>query len=51
MKQNGFQLNNCYFEENEEMTMSFLANLFMSKVEVKAKDEFNYFPRIYILIK
>ena len=52
MKQNCFQFNNNFFEQREGTAMGnplspFLANLFMSRFEVEAKNQFEYFPRVW----
>ncbi|KAJ8980916.1 hypothetical protein NQ317_011557 [Molorchus minor] len=53
MKQNCFQFNNSFFEQHEGTAMGnslspFIANLFMSRFETDIKEEFEYFPRIWI---
>ncbi|KAJ8963809.1 hypothetical protein NQ317_000591 [Molorchus minor] len=53
MKQNCFQFNNSFFEQHEGTAMGnslspFIANLFMSRFETDVKEEFEYFPRIWI---
>ncbi|KAJ8974279.1 hypothetical protein NQ317_012595 [Molorchus minor] len=53
MKQYCFQFNNSFFEQHEGTAMGnslspFIANLFMSRFETDIKEEFEYFPRIWI---
>ncbi|KAJ8976203.1 hypothetical protein NQ317_008281 [Molorchus minor] len=53
MKQNCFQFNNSFFEQHKGTALGnslspFIANLFMSRFETDIKEEFEYFPRIWI---
>lgn len=53
MKQNCFQFNNNFFEQHEGTAMGnslspFIASLFMSRFEVEAKEDLEYFPRIWL---
>lgn len=53
MKQNCFQFNSGFFEQHEGTAMGnslspFIANLFMSRFETEAKEQFEYFPRVWL---
>ncbi|KAJ8981827.1 hypothetical protein NQ317_003871 [Molorchus minor] len=53
LRKNCFQFNNSFFEQHEGAAMGnslspFIANLFMSRFDTDIKEEFKYFPRIWI---